>query len=252
MISSRSRGAVAALVLGVAPAACKGSSSSGDKPAAAAGRYGVLRPAIVAAVQAVPADPGALPRCAADLGHVVSLALDEAAQALATKPPGTSASLERAAFQTYAGRSLANLERGDRASYDVDRFEGAQRISLFRATVATAPTLTGCEPPGGAAPGQFDVSRCQLTPGRVQGSSVVFDDKGAPVCATALDIEGPTSTSVASPAEVVKVLSSFTSEALHLLFAAGPSSGARPLVGKPPANRDVFRVSIDGAVVGPP
>src|SRR5688572_19086574 len=128
MVNSRSRGAVAVLVIAVAPAACTGSSSSGDKPAPAAGRYGALRPAIVAAVQAFPADPAALPRCAADLGHVVSLALDEAAQALATKPPGTSASLDRAAFQTYAGRSLANLERGDRASYDVDRFEGAQRI----------------------------------------------------------------------------------------------------------------------------
>lgn len=253
MIRSRSRRTIAALLIVLGPAACKGSSSSGDPPAAAAGRYGALRPAIVAAVQAFPADPSALPRCAADLGHVVSLALDEAAQALATKPPGTSARLDRAAFETYANRSLANLERGDRASYDVGRFDGIERIALFRATTATAPTLTGCEPTTpGAAPGQYDISRCQLTPGRVQGATVVFDAKGAPLCATALDIEGPTSTSVSSPADVVKVLSSFTSETLHLLFAVGPATGTRPLVATPPANHAVFRVSLDGTVVGTP
>ena len=211
--------------------------------------YAKLRPAIVKAVTAFPADPGTLPRCAPGLGRVTTVTLRSAAPALKVALARPEPGFRSENFRTYADGHQSALERGDFSKYNFSSFASATRFAVFSTTLATEPLMTNCVKVGN----QNDVryagrSECRLTPGTVGGDLVVFDATGLPTCAVRLRVDGPVK--VAGSLGVLGDMGNHVQQVVEGLFDVQSPSGGRWLA-KLRADA-AYKVTVEGAVVREP
>ncbi len=186
-------------------AGCKGDGSSAPASASSGksghpdwrttGAYAPKRAALKSATNAFPASLTDVPRCKPDRKGVLLLSYNTARLLLAPKAPeapdvGIAPGIDVGARRLY----LESIERAawetsmpeERAQWDKAPFEDVSAVALFRATSVTLAKMGECvDSPAG--------KNCKLSSGVIAGDVVVFDDNAKPVCANALEIEGPSS-----------------------------------------------------------
>lgn len=183
---------------------CKGDGSSSQaKPSASSGHpdwrttgaWAPKRAALKTATNAFPASLKDVPRCKPDRKGVLLLSYNTARLLWAPKAPeapdvGIAPGIDIGARRLY----LESIERAawetsmpeERSQWDKPPFEGVSAVALFKATSVTLATMGECvDSPAG--------KNCKMNPGKIAGDVVVFDDDAEPVCANALEIDGPSS-----------------------------------------------------------